>query len=384
MDEIAVQSNSLIRANQEGLTLTDKRLLLFLISKIDRNDEAFKYYRISVSEFAKLLPNTGDNETVTCANAIDRLQEKKIKIKIGDHETSTRLVLKSKNYVGTGFFDVVLDDELKPYLLDLKSKFTQIYIREALQLVSVNAVRLYEILCSWEKTGSLITAPDKLREMLGVAGKYKMFSQFKANCLHPIFEQINSRTDIEIIDMEERKESRAVVWLKINFKKKSKAVEMPPEPKPMPPSAYSADLITDLSALGTQHLDKYEAEGIQEPHWRAAIASESEPAKIITTARTLAKLVAATKHKAESKHKVENSIEANRGWWNANYRALLLEPFWHGDRPLFMKNPPSSVEVESFCWVGLEAVNFGRSDFQEYILSKVKQFEDKLNERTRK
>jgi hypothetical protein len=100
-------------------------------------------------------------------------------------------------------------------------------------------------------------------------------------------------------------------------------------------------------------------------------------------------MVAATTHKAETKIKVENSIEANRQWWNANYRALLLEPFWEAERPLCSKNRPSSVETGPYCqfgdpWGGAESVNFGRPDFQEYILSKVKQFREKLDERTRK
>ena len=331
----------------------------------------------------------GQNNSIMLLESLDKLDSEayKLNLRYFDEETKQHRIRKTRwvlewdipAKVCTGKIKIRLPDLVWKSIGHLPVAYTEIQLEQALKLKSYNQVRLYELLRSRLYAGFWECPLVELREHFQLEDKaYPKFSHFKKSILDVCHTAMEA-TDIDFTYTTVRKFKAVELIIFKIFAREPKA-----ELKPMPSSAYSADLITDLSALGIQHLDKYEAEGIQEPHWRAAIASESEPAKIITTARTLAKLVAATKHKAESKHKVENSIEANRGWWNANYRALLLEPFWHGDRPLFMKNPPSSVEVESFCWVGLEAVNFGRSDFQEYILSKVKQFEDKLNERTRK
>jgi len=322
MDLKATQSNALIRANQNELTLAEKRIMLYLISLIRPEDEDFKYYRIYVDEFENLLPNKETtNQIFNCMNAVDKLEDKKIKIEMGDHITSTRLVLKSKYYVGHGYFDVLLDDELKPHLLDLKEHFTTIAIKQGLQLTSVNAVRLYEILKSWQSTGKMIVKVCKLKEMMGLEGKYKMFSQFKANCLKQIIAQINEITDIKV-SMKERKRGRTVDQLTFSIKAKPKTKLKTKEEE----QKEVKDKLHELNNPPTIH-EKLKGLGIMNPStfqihdeiWEKAIAEESKgapPSHLITTAKRLQNQCEQTKVEEKKKATEDEIIKTNKQWFD--------------------------------------------------------------------
>jgi len=282
-DYVAIQANALVRANQGSLTLTQKRILLYVISKIKPDDEDFKYYRINVSEFASLLPNKGSNETLSCMSAMDGLESKKLKIDFGSHTTSTRLALKSKYYVGEGYFEVLLDDELKPLLLSLREQFSEVYIRHALQLTSTHAVRLYEILKSWQSTGLLITSPDELRDMLGIPDKYKVFSQFKAKCLKPAFDQINNTTDLNIIEMKEERFGKRVTKISIKFKISKDYIHF----KKQKEEVLNTPLEKELNSRGIININQYD---IPDSIWKEALNEESKdapPSHLVTTAKKL-------------------------------------------------------------------------------------------------
>ena len=318
----ATQSNALIRANQEGLSLSEKRILLYLISLIKPEDEDFKYYRVYVDEFEKLLPNkSSTNQIFNCMNAIDKMEGKKIRVEIDDHITSTRLVLKSKYYVAHGYFDVLLDDELKPYLLNLKDHFTTIAIKQGLQLTSVNAVRLYEILKSWQSTGKMIVKVDKLKDMMGLQGKYKLFSQFKANCLRQIIAQINQFTDIKV-SMAEKKKGRTVDQLTFSIKsqktkeERDKRIIETLNPPPEKPHTFH----DKLEGLGIINSSQF---GLPDYIWEQAIDQEGKNAPashIITTAKSIFKKSLHNKVEQDKKTSQEKTITNNKKWFeNQNF-----------------------------------------------------------------
>ena len=351
---LATQANALIRANQGELTLTEKRIMLYLISKIKPEDEGFKYYRVNTSEFASMLPHDGNNETMQCMNACDRMQDKKISVDFGDHITQTRLILKSKYFVGQGFFEVVLDDELKPLLLQLREHFTSIYIKNALQLTSVNAVRLYEILKSWESTGKLVTTPDKLKEMMGLDGKYEKFSQLKANCLKPIFKQIKDKTELEVTSMKEKRQGRRVVEVTIIFKKKklktlpSSKVEEVIEPE-------NPTFINEIMKRGVvYHQEKFEKEGLTQEHWEKALFVEGlNGAHLVTEARKIRDQSKLQQEEKEKKAKVDEIIKKNKDFWDKNdhkYTVSGTSTYIHPTeaKPILFKDPDFLSKIDKY------------------------------------
>lgn len=366
---VAVQANSLVRANQGTLTLTQKRILLYLIGMIKPEDDGFKYYRVGVSDFAKMLPNKGNNEILSCMSAIDDLEDKKIKIDFGTHITSTRMVLKAKYYVGGGYFDVMLDDELKPLLLNLKEQFTEVYVKHALSLTSVHAVRLYEILKSWESTGSFIAAPQAMREMLGIPDKYPIYSHFKAKVLKPAIAQINKNTDLKITKLDEKRKGRHVAQVTIKFKgppaieKKTTSKKVASQSSSQTPHEVLMQRLRDRGVVKPEDL------GLSDPAWEKALQKEDPNAPGTFIARTAQGFDSEMKgeEKKAKKNKSQNEIiKRNKDYW---------EEFGAGYEDVYTS--------ESYVQMGSgEVAKFVEEDFEKKVESaKAPDFDRRVAER---
>ena len=86
------------------------------------------------------------------------------------------------------------------YLSELEKNFTKYRLANIVQLTSVYAVRLYELLICWLGQGLHNKEFDmnEFRRLMGVDDKYNQFGQLKDRVITPALEQINEFTDHEI------------------------------------------------------------------------------------------------------------------------------------------------------------------------------------------
>ena len=90
--------------------------------------------------------------------------------------------------------------DIYPYLSELEKNFTKYRLANIVQLTSVYAVRLYELLICWLGQGlhNKEFDIDDFRRLMGVDDKYSQFGQLKDRVITPALEQINEFTDHEI------------------------------------------------------------------------------------------------------------------------------------------------------------------------------------------
>jgi len=120
-----------------------------------------------------------------------------------------------------GIVSLRFDPALKPYLLQLKSRFTKINIADTMKFKSIYAVRIFEILLQYESAGKRETSIDELRAWCEIEKtEYKKYDHLKSRVINPAKTEINAKTDYHV-DYEEIKTSRKVTGLKWTFKKKS-------------------------------------------------------------------------------------------------------------------------------------------------------------------
>ena len=53
-DKLVVKANELIQKSRFNLSLQQQKIILYLISQIDRNDKEFKLYSFSIQHFCKV------------------------------------------------------------------------------------------------------------------------------------------------------------------------------------------------------------------------------------------------------------------------------------------------------------------------------------------
>jgi plasmid replication initiation protein len=220
--ELVVKSNELIQGRHE-LSLTEQKIILFVISKIKSTDTEFQNYQFSIPEFCKVCGlDIGGKEYQILKDTIQALRDKSWWVKQGNSETLMSWIQKAKIMDGKGTIEIRLDEDLKPYLLQLKKNFTQYQLIHCLAFKSRYSLRLYEFICSihfhelepYEWTLTL----EKLRKILG-AETYDKWQDLKRRALEPACREINEYSN-KCISYEQIKEGKKVIGIILTITEK--------------------------------------------------------------------------------------------------------------------------------------------------------------------
>ena len=212
---IAIQSNKLINARYE-MTAFQKKIVLYLISQIEPDDEAFKTYTIYVKDFisiteskSKMLYSKLRKETKALISKVYEIDEPERLLQIS--------MLSSAEYLkGKGMIKVSFDPNLKPYLLQLKKQFTVVPLKDILGFRSIHSMRIYEMLQQFKSTGLLVVKIEDLKYRLGVENKYSDYNTFKKRVIEQAQKEL-ADTDMTFT-FEEIKEGRRVARIKFKLR----------------------------------------------------------------------------------------------------------------------------------------------------------------------
>ena len=211
-NELIVQHNHLIEARYH-LTLQEKRLMCWLASQVRQSDEDFKEHELSIKEFAELVDVKGDHLYKTLDTITHKLMQKIITIRSLTKKGFAKAALLGgvQYYEGEGIIKLSFHPYLKPYMLQLRERFTQIRLGDIMGLKSVHSMRIYELTKQYQLIGERIMKITELRECCGIsAEQYKKFNDLK--------KEINAKTDL-LVDYEEIKTSRKITSIKFIIKK---------------------------------------------------------------------------------------------------------------------------------------------------------------------
>lgn len=216
-DYKVVKSNDLIQKSRFELSLQEQKIILFLISKIKPNDKEFEEYEFSIREFCRLCGIDYDNgkNYKNVKDAIKKLSDKSLWVTLDTgKEVLLRWVTGASVDEKSGMIKLCLHNFMKPYLLELQSRFTQYGLVYILGMKSQYAVRLYELLKSYEYRGRWLVEVDKLKKLLS-AENYGRYVDFKRFVLEIALREISELSDIHV-DYEAIKSGRR--YVKIEFK----------------------------------------------------------------------------------------------------------------------------------------------------------------------
>lgn len=115
-----------------------------------------------------------------------------------------------KIYKNTGKVTLEFDDELIPYLLQLKSRFTRYELRNTLYLKNKYSIRVYELLKQLQNIKSGKFTIEELKNLLMLEkGQYSRLYDFERFILKSSMEEINEYTDLDV-SYEKNKNGRKV------------------------------------------------------------------------------------------------------------------------------------------------------------------------------
>lgn len=199
-----VKANALIQKSRFSLSLQQQKIVLYLISKIQPNDEEFTLYEFSIPDFCRCIGIDYDNgkNYADIKAQIKEIADKSLWITLEDgEEILIRWIERPYMNKRKGIVKIKLDEYMKPFLLQLKEHYTQYQLTYILRMKSRYSLRLYELIMSYfyEKLGSYskVFAVDELKRLLD-AEKYVRFCNFHSDVLRPAVAEINQYTDVDL------------------------------------------------------------------------------------------------------------------------------------------------------------------------------------------
>jgi len=225
-NKTVTKANELIQKSRFNLTLQQQKIVLYLISQITPYDEDFKLYAFSITEFCRvcgIYDESGKNYQ-DIKTAIKEIRDKSIWVTLEDGRQTT-LAWIEKPYLdeGSGVIQIRLDNDMKPYLLQLKQNFTSYELLWTLHFKSKYTIRLYELVKSIHfhdlESYQRRYPVDELKRLLG-GERYREYRDFKRRVLVPSVEEINQYSD-KTVAFKEIRRGRKVMEIEFNVSSKN-------------------------------------------------------------------------------------------------------------------------------------------------------------------
>ena len=217
------KSNDLIQAKY-NLSKNEQKLILYLVSKINRPDKEFQTYTF---QFIELVEVIGLSKTLVYEEMNDLAQnllKKPICFEINHG------VKEYANWVSYFKIDSIqkqvsirFDPLLKPYLLQLNKYFTAYKLQYVQDFSCKYSFRLYEFCKQYQNTDSKQRTLSliEFKALLEISDKYSRLPDLKKDVISRAIKDINSFSDIAV-KVRYKKTSRRITHLVFDIKDKLK------------------------------------------------------------------------------------------------------------------------------------------------------------------
>ncbi len=244
---LIVKANKLVEARQR-LSIQEQRIILLLISKIRPEDVNFLWYKFEILDLAKYLGLEKSKRIyIDVRKAVRKLMKRLITMDRKGENIDLHWI-ESAAYGVKGYVKIRINQDLKPYLLNLKAQFTKYRISYIIHLRSTYSIRIYELLKRFEHVGEASFELDKLKYILGVnLDEYKFYNHFKEKAILVAQKELFEKTDLAFA-FEEIKSGKKVSEIRFIIKKndpKQKFLTLPEPPdfvceEPIKPQKHQA------------------------------------------------------------------------------------------------------------------------------------------------
>lgn len=240
------KSNDLIEARYK-FDLWETRFFLSVLAKVRKDDDDFSVYRITYKDVATMFGLKSHRSYDLLREGAKKLMSKSFYVRYENNGKPREVqyhILRKIDYSvqeksgredTQEYIDLTIEQEMKPFLLQLQKSFTTYDFQNITQL-GVYSIRIYELLKQYESIGSRYLSFEELKRMMELEKEYALFGLFFQKIITPSVKEINRHTDLTIREVEKVKEGRRVVGLYFYFHKKadeevSKLREEKPKPK---------------------------------------------------------------------------------------------------------------------------------------------------------
>lgn len=227
--KLVVKDNALINASY-NLDLVEQRLILLAITEAratEKNaglDKVLTVHAESYTEQFGVHRNTAYQALRdACENLFERrFSYSKLTKKGNVEHVKSRWVQRISYVEEEALVTLQFSSDVMPLITSLETRFTSYELEQVSSLSSAYAVRLYELLIAWRKSGKTpVFEINDFRGKMGVEqDEYALMRHFKSRVLDFSIKQINEHTDISA-KYEQHKTGRKITGFSFTFKQKN-------------------------------------------------------------------------------------------------------------------------------------------------------------------
>jgi plasmid replication initiation protein len=216
-ENIVMKANQLIRG-RINWTKLEHRVVAMLVAQLKRDDDAFEMQRVHISDLMDMAQISSRDIYSRAEEVCRKLLNQKVHVRTRT-EDGRRMYqgyncLSTCRYVeGSGYIEAKFNDDMKPFLLQLKRQFTMYRLQNFMQLSSQHSMRMYELIKMQEGLRHLRLSVEELREVLCCKHTYDRFSDFRRYVLERARTEIEETCDTYYTYAVER-EGRTPKWVR--------------------------------------------------------------------------------------------------------------------------------------------------------------------------
>ena len=216
------EHNDLITKARHDLNAQELKIMDFVVSKIKPDDEEFNVIDTSMYEISQVLGMKRSGRTYSqLANNLNDLRKKDVFI-YNDEERSVTMTgwFETAKVWENGQVQLRINKDFAPYLLKLKSNYTQHLLFDTVQLNSRYSILLYKLMREADKDYStkitvLSGTPEEFKEWLGAPKSYA-FKDLNKEILQKAVAEINLKIEDMNLEIFTAKRGRKVVQVDIH------------------------------------------------------------------------------------------------------------------------------------------------------------------------
>lgn len=204
---IVKQDYQLVNAKYK-LDTSEIKFIMSVLAQINMDDKDFATYEIKVSELEARLQV--EQNSTRLKQFAKKLMSKPFEVPtenggwiVFNWFSKIQFIPEQKKFI------VRIDEDLKPYLLELKERFVKYNLKHILPLTSSYSIRIYQLLKEYEKATKRTFTLEELQNILQVPNSYKIYNRFKEKILQVAEKELIGHCDI-FFEYEEIKDGRKV------------------------------------------------------------------------------------------------------------------------------------------------------------------------------
>ena len=217
---LVIKSNKLI-GMQTQLSLVQMKIFALLVSKALDNPEVLNY-KFSAKELMNSCNITDSNYTALQQTTASMI--KPVIFKGKNEKNQEQYPLLDGVIYNNWMVDITIHRKVKPFILDIATKYTKYYFENISFLNSTYSIRLYELLKEFEFRWWRDFEIEEFRFLLNIKeGTYSRPYDLKTKIIQKAQRELKEKTDISFSYIE-RKEWRKLVWLSFSINSNNQTV----------------------------------------------------------------------------------------------------------------------------------------------------------------